>query len=233
MFKFKGTLINAAVLAAGGVALSGILYVLAAPTTPPANTSLPVPITNGSTAQTKTGPLTISNTLTVNQLCFNGGTCKSNWPASNISQGSASASGTYTIPSTTVASPSASGPSIEYCSYGSASAYTGTYYSQYAAVPFTITTTTAAPAGAVILSKTAVGACYFTSPAPTTAGCSYVSPYGWYFYATPVSISINASGYVEFSGSCLAGAYYNYYPSYNYTTYAMSASATGTISYIY
>ncbi len=75
------------VVALSTLAIAGAGFVFAAPTAPPPGSSISLPLTRGSTAETKTGPLTISDRLTVNELCL-GGSCKTAWPSATIQSGS-------------------------------------------------------------------------------------------------------------------------------------------------
>lgn len=68
-----------------GVLFLGSGYVLAQPTSPPPTSNVELPLTQGSTAQTKSGNLTVQGQLTANEVCLNG-TCNSDWPAGGAGQ---------------------------------------------------------------------------------------------------------------------------------------------------
>lgn len=113
---------QALTVACASIAIAGVGYVFAAPTAPPPGTTVSLPLTRGSGAETKTGPLTIQGALTASGglsvsggsgLCLSG-VCKTAWPTASIQSGTA-----YPTPGT------------QTFGYNSSSSYDSSLYTYY------------------------------------------------------------------------------------------------------
>lgn len=216
---------QALVVACASVAIVGVGYVFAAPTAPPPGSTVDLPLTRGSNAETKTGPLTVAARFTANEICL-GGSCKTTWPTSNLQVGYTTVTGQANLVTST------------YNYYGSHTYYYWYYnqlYSQYTNYyfydqNFSVTMplqVTGVPLNASLASSVR---CYLANsgygytPAPTS---NYYTQSSFWTDATNVSVSVSGTNVVV-SGSCrlyLNNGYWNY----NYFVVPVSAS----VQYLY
>lgn len=216
---------QALVVACASIAILGVGYVFAAPTAPPPGSTVDLPLTRGSNAETKTGPLTVSARFTANEICL-GGSCKTAWPTSNLQVGYATVSGLQTIVTSS------------YNYYGSHTYYYYQYNQQYSQYSnyywsdqnFSITMPLSVTGVALSASLSTYPRCYSANsgygytPAPTS---NYYTQSSIWSDATNVSVSVSGNNVVV-TGSCrlyLNNGYWNY----NYFVVPASAS----VQYIY
>lgn len=227
---------QAVVVACAVLTLAATSYVFAAPSAPPPGTTIPLPLNEGSAAQTKAGALTITGTLTANGgltvsggsgMCL-GGVCKTAWPSSSVQVGNANLTGSqnFSFPANYN---NWSTHNYYYYNYGTEYSYnTSTYWNSTA---FNITI--APPSGGVPLSVTGTPTvrCYsaYSNFTYTPAPQSYPNSSSQYTYATGVTVGFDNANNIVVSGNC------DFYPNngYYYTNYGVAAVTGVNVRYIY
>lgn len=204
------------------ILVAGIGYTFAAPTAPPPGTAIPLPLHEGSAAQTKAGALTVQGALTVNgsatlgtlnvsEICLNGD-CQSEWPSGGGFSGTTTVNGAAYNP----------GYCSGYSFYEQLTYYrNGSLYNQNqyncGTTNFTFSVPSTIPSGEVagpVMNGTVWchgGSNNYSSYTPAT---TYVTDnyYNYRIQANVTSITNNNNGSVTIAGNCkfLGGTSYVY-----------------------
>lgn len=191
------------VVALSTFAIAGVGFVFAAPSAPPPGSTIPLPLTRGSTAETKAGALTIQGQLTAaGGICL-GGVCRTSWPSSSLQ------SGTVTItPGVQAFGYNSNGnwennTTAYYTNYGQQQVYSNS--GSFVSSNFSITAPSGISSGVLISSSVPVVRCYssYQQGYYTPAYCNgtYYCSSSPYTYATNV-VATTSNTSVTLTGTC-------------------------------